>query len=81
MTAFTLTLILSQPRVDLDEADRLYARCNDATLSTSGGESRLDFTREADSLEAAIRSAVTDVEAAGFAVERVELERDALAVA
>lgn len=79
MTAFAFTLTSSQPRVDLDEADRLYARCDDATLSTSDGESRLDFVREDDSLDAAIRSAVADVRAAGLEVERVSFEPAMLA--
>jgi hypothetical protein len=41
----------------------------------------VDFDREADSLEQAIRSAVADVQAAGYRVTRVEIEPADLAIA
>jgi hypothetical protein len=36
----------------------------------------IGFSREADCLESAIRSAVADVQKAGCVVERVQIERD-----
>jgi len=57
-----------------EEADTLYGLCNDGTLSTIAGVPQMHFHREAPSLEAAIRSAIVDVRAGGFAVERVEIE-------
>ena len=71
-------VVLTQNDVDLDGADRLYARCDDSTLITENGETFLEFDREADSLHAAIQSAVTDIRAAGFDVARVEMGPEAL---
>jgi len=36
------------------------------------------FERSADSLQGAIASAIADVERAGFRVEKVEMEREAI---
>ena len=81
MTTFDFTIILTQPTLDDEEADRLYGRCKDGTLVTSGSRSYIHFDREASTLGEAMRSAVADVRAVGLQVERVELEPDALAVA
>lgn len=56
-----------------DFADRFFdAGCDDATLSFQKGHIILDFARQADSLAAAIVSAVNSVKAAGAEVDRVE---------
>ena len=60
------------------EADRLYGCCNYRTLYTNNGVPQIHFHRAALSLEEAIRSAIEDVRAAGFDVERVELEPEAV---
>jgi hypothetical protein len=58
-----------------DAADRLYeSGCDDALLGQRSGRVYLSFAREAPSLREAIRSAVEDVNAAGFGVLRVESE-------
>ncbi|HUG93863.1 MAG TPA: hypothetical protein VML55_23745, partial [Planctomycetaceae bacterium] len=55
--------------------DSLFAAgCSDGTPGTCEGVFSIDFDREADSLEAAIRSAIANVRAAGIEVERVEME-------
>ena len=60
-------------QISMDDADALYeAGCDDATFGSSGGVAFGDFDREAESLEAAIRSAIRDVQSAGFSVLRVE---------
>ncbi len=62
-----------------DIADALFeAGCNDGTPGTSGGIFSIDFHREAHSLEEAIRSAIANVQAAGYDVERVEIEAEAV---
>lgn len=62
-----------------DLADRLFeAGCDDATPGTCNGVFSIDFHREADSLEAAIRSAIANVESAGYRVARVEMEAEAV---
>ena len=61
-----------------EEADNLYAKFNDGTISTVAGVPQVQFHREAPSLEHAIRSAIQDVRSVGFDVERVEIEPDAV---
>lgn len=56
-----------------DVSNALYkAGCDDGTPFSSDGVAAVGFTREAKSLEEAIRSAIADVRKAGFAVARVE---------
>ena len=82
MPAFVVTLRMTKAHEfilvldrdpDDDEADRLYGVVQDATLSTSCGVSELTFHREAGNLEDAVKSAVSDVQKAGFPVQKVEL--------
>ena len=78
MKEHDFTLILTTDPSD-DEADRLYGIFDDGTLSTIAGVPQIHFHREARSLEDAIRSAITSVRSAGFDVERVEIEPEAVA--
>lgn len=65
----------------LDAADTLAkAGCADAPLRGREQGMEILFERSAESLQAAIVSAVSDVERAGFRVSRVELERETLEV-
>jgi hypothetical protein len=73
MKEHEFTLILTTDPSEA-EADRLYGCCDDGTLSTIAGVPQIHFHRAALSLEEAIRSAIGDVRAAGFDVERVEME-------
>jgi hypothetical protein len=56
------------------------AGCTDASICGHAEGMELLFDRSADSLQAAISSAIRDVEGAGFRVSRVELEREAIAM-
>lgn len=78
MAIFDFKLVLDQAEIDEAEADVLYGRCKDGTLITAAGVTYMDFDREADSLDEAVRSAIGDVNAAGFRVTRVEIEADTL---
>ena len=78
MKEHDFTLILTADPTE-EEADRLYSIFDDGTLSTVAGVPQVHFHREASSLEEAIRSAVSNVKSAGFAVERVEIEPEAIA--
>ncbi len=63
----------------LDAADAIAKEgCTDASLRGHEHGMELLFERSAESLQAAIVSAVSDVERAGFRVSRVELERETL---
>ena len=77
MKEHQFTLILNADPTD-DEADKMYGMFNDGTISTIAGTPQVSFHREAESLEGAIRSAISDVRSAGFEVQRVEMEPDCL---
>ena len=77
MKEHEFTLILTADPTD-EQADQLYATFNDGTISTIAGVPQIRFHRQAASLEEAIRSAIGDVSAAGFDVQRVEMQPAAL---
>ena len=80
MKEHEFTLVLAHPEESEEDADALYeAGCRDGSISTSGGVTRIDFHRQAATLEEAIRSAIANVRAAGFDVVRVQLEPESLA--
>lgn len=70
MKAFDVTVFASglDPAAE-DFEQRFYdAGCGDALVAFQSGRIVVDFTREAESLEAAIASAVADVRRAGAVV-------------
>jgi hypothetical protein len=63
----------------LDVADALgEAGCLDGSVGGHPEGLEVAFNREAASLDEAIKSAVADVESAGFPVSRVELTRESI---
>ena len=78
MKTHQFTLVLTAEPSEA-EADRLYGTFDDGTISTIAGVPQVHFHRTASSLEEAIRSAIGDVRASGFDVERVEIEPGAVA--
>lgn len=83
MKKYDFTLVLAGDLELTDDlADALFsAGCDDGTPGTHCGEFVIDFHREAESLEDAIRSAISHVRSAGQTVSRVEIEADSLASA
>ena len=80
MQSHEFTLILSVEEVTDDQCNALYeAGCDDGTVSTSERVTRIDFCRDAPTLEEAIRSAIGNVNVARLQVARVEIEADAIA--
>jgi len=72
---YTFDVILNVAEISQAQCDALYgAGCKDGSVVTSEGVTHIAFDREAESLEAAIRSAVADVRAAGLEVARVEMD-------
>ena len=56
-----------------DISHALYeAGCDDGTPFSSEGVAAVGFTRQADSLDDAIRSAIADIQRAGYTVQRAE---------
>lgn len=85
MTDYQFSLIVSmQPMTNdeiLDVTDALgNAGCTDASIRGHSDGMELLFERTADSLQAAIASAIQEVERAGYRVSKVEMEREAIAV-
>lgn len=83
MSKYEFTLVL-KGSLELTEelADILFAAgCDDGTSGLCNGVFSIDFHRPANTLEEAIRSAVANVETAGYDVERVEIAAEAVAPA
>jgi len=63
----------------LDATDALgNAGCTDASIRGHVDGMELLFERSSESLQAAISSAIRDVESAGYRVSKIELEREAI---
>jgi hypothetical protein len=75
---YDFTLVLAKGTEFSGElADRLFeSGCDDGSPGSSCGVVSINFHREAECLESAIRSAVADVQKAGCVVERVQIEHD-----
>lgn len=80
MKKYEFSLILKgSPELTEEIADELFAAgCDDGTPGTCNGVFSIDFHRQGDSLEAAIHSAIKNVEAAGYEVEHVQIEAAAM---
>jgi hypothetical protein len=65
----------------LDIADALgNAGCLDSSVGGHDEGVELSFNRDAPSLDTAIKSAVAEIEGAGYRVKRVEMARDAISL-
>lgn len=63
----------------LDATDALgEAGCDDCSISVHGRGLELEFDRADQSLQQAIASAIRDVEQAGYVVESIQMDRDAV---
>ena len=86
MTEYRFRLILNGPfpaRLSdaelLDVTDALGEKgCDDCSISVHGRGLELEFDRVHQSLQEAIASAIHDVEKAGFVVESIQMDRDAV---
>ena len=75
MKTHHFSIILAAPEQSEADADALCAAgCDDGSISTSAGVTRIDFHRQAASLEDAIRSAIANIESAGFEAAHVLIE-------
>ena len=83
MTDYRFSVIVPSSQMThdetLDATDALgNTGCTDASIRGHADGMELLFERAGESLQAAISSAIADVERAGFRVSRVELEREAI---
>ncbi|HEY7213672.1 MAG TPA: hypothetical protein VIC28_03530 [Thermoanaerobaculia bacterium] len=86
MTGYQFSVVIPTmpmtPEEILDATDALgNAGCTDASVRGHADGIELLFERTAESLQAAISSAIADVERAGFRVSKVEMEREAISAA
>ena len=83
MAKYAFTVVLKDsPELTEELADKLFAAgCDDGTPGMCCGLTVIDFHREAESLEAALRSAITQVNSVGETVERVEIDAGVLSAA
>jgi len=80
MTRYRFRLCFRGPDMTEDIAEALYeAGCDDCTPGMSDGRPHADFSRDAQSLEAAIQSAVADARRAGCETEHVEIDQEDIA--
>jgi hypothetical protein len=79
MKTYEFDVILKDAsEISNEQADALFdAGCDDGTPVSRDGLAWIHFDREAPSLEDAIRSALGQVQSAGFTVSKVELDIDA----
>lgn len=86
MTEYYFRLIISGPFPGglsdeelLDVTDALgEAECDDCSVNVHGQGLELEFDRMHNSLQDAITSAIRDVEKAGYVVESIQMDRNAL---
>lgn len=83
MPDYRFSVIVPTPEMTheevLDATEALAgARCTDASIRGHVDGMELLFDRVANSLQAAIPSAILDVERAGFRVSKIELERESI---
>ena len=80
MEKYEFQVVLSGvEEVSEELSNALYeAGCEDGTPFSSEGVAAVGFTREADSLESAIRSAIADIQKAGYSVARVESAQESV---
>lgn len=83
MSAYRFAVVVAAEPMNheeiLDAADALgKAGCADASIRGHSEGMELLFERTAKTLQAAISSAIGDIESAGYRVLRVEMEREAI---
>jgi hypothetical protein len=85
MADYQFSVIIPTPLMTdediLDATDALgNAGCIDASIRGHADGMEILFERTAESLQAAISSAISDVERAGYRVSKVEMEREFIPV-
>ena len=83
MANYRFSVIVSAPAMThdeiLDATDALgSAGCTDASIRGHASGMELLFERNAELLQAAISSAIADIERAGFRVSKVEMQRESI---
>ena len=78
MTRWDFTVILKGvEEISDDLANSLYeAGCDDGTAGSSDGVASISFSRDAETLQDAIRSALTDIRRAGCVAGSVRIEQE-----
>jgi hypothetical protein len=73
---YEFSLILTATDITDDDVEKLFeSGCDDGSVLSRGEVTMIQFDRESATLDEALVSAIRDVESAGLAVARVEIER------
>ena len=82
MNRYDFTVVAGgNPELTEELADKLYAvGADDSSPGSCDGVLSVDFHRDADTLEQAVRSAIAHMQAAGLTAARVVIEADAAAL-
>lgn len=75
--AFT---VLTENEPDAGTVEKVYAACHDATATSENGRLAIAFDRPANSLDHAIRSALSQLGTLQIAITAVTLDAESLAV-
>lgn len=78
MKLYSFTIKIDESLDDLDVVDAFYGQVDDASISGSRGETFIHFDREADSLDNALNSALSQVLAEGWHVAEISVEPECL---
>ena len=73
MTLYSFSITILEHIVDLDTINTFYSKVDDVSVVGSHGKTIFDFDREADSLEAALRSAVVNLQGEGWHVDAINI--------
>lgn len=76
MKTYAFTVVVQE--MDDSTADAIYGLCPDSSVGAAHGVSYVAFDREADTLEQAIQSAVSQLRHLGVEPLRIELDVPAL---
>ena len=74
MKLYNFTITLEEVVDNLDVLDAFYGKVNDASVAGGDGETFIHFDREADSLDDALHSAISDLLSEGWHVRKISVE-------
>lgn len=71
---YDFTLVIDVPEDYGPLTDKIYSVADDGLLCSCEGETHVDYTREGESFEAAVKSALQGMQSIGIRVIRIEVD-------
>jgi hypothetical protein len=78
MKLYSFTITIEESVDDLDAVDAFYGRVDDASVAGVDGKTLIHFDREADSLDNALQSAISQLLFEGWQVREISVEPDCI---